>query len=377
MRHRVARLFEVGRASSAPCRLATNSGPGRRRKRRRNALRCQPKCANKKPPTTFVLVGGLISCGGRSRIRTWVGIHRRIYSPLPLAAFGQSAVDPRPRGATSEKITSSRGCFATGFGAGVILGCRGWWAGRGRGEPVSGRAGPFRSFVGAAVRGGGGAGGHRRRVSSHNEQPPTGRAVRTDLYGRPCRHAFGTGPGNWNWKVSILAELDVLGSLGALVALGLDGGKTWRRMGDGGRRGWGRRRGGGGGGGERERERGGGGCGSGGGLWGLLGGAGGGGGVGGRGGGGAGCAGGGRGGDGGGGAASGWAAPQDATGVPAASSSVTTRVFLAGADPRGLAAYATAVSTPGTLVIGTFSARLRLPLAMRLRRVSSRPWPLG
>jgi hypothetical protein len=43
----------------------------------------------------------------------------------------------------------------------------------------------------------------------------------------------------------------------------------------------------------------------------------------------------------------GWAAPQDATGVPTASSSVTTRVFLAGADPRGLAAYATAVSTPG------------------------------
>jgi subtilase family serine protease len=42
-----------------------------------------------------------------------------------------------------------------------------------------------------------------------------------------------------------------------------------------------------------------------------------------------------------------WAAPQDAVGVPAASSVVTTRVFLAGADPQGLAAYAAAVSTPG------------------------------
>ena len=43
----------------------------------------------------------------------------------------------------------------------------------------------------------------------------------------------------------------------------------------------------------------------------------------------------------------GWAAAGNATGVPASSSTMTTRVFLAGADPRGLAAYAAAVSTPG------------------------------
>ena len=42
-----------------------------------------------------------------------------------------------------------------------------------------------------------------------------------------------------------------------------------------------------------------------------------------------------------------WATAQDAVGVPAASSVMTTRVFLAGADPQGLAAYAAAVSTPG------------------------------
>jgi subtilase family serine protease len=43
-----------------------------------------------------------------------------------------------------------------------------------------------------------------------------------------------------------------------------------------------------------------------------------------------------------------WAQPQDATGTPAASAPVTTRVFLAGPDPQGLAATATAVSTPGS-----------------------------
>jgi len=43
----------------------------------------------------------------------------------------------------------------------------------------------------------------------------------------------------------------------------------------------------------------------------------------------------------------GWAQPQDATGVPSADSTLTTRVFLAGRDPQGLAAYATSVSTPG------------------------------
>lgn len=42
-----------------------------------------------------------------------------------------------------------------------------------------------------------------------------------------------------------------------------------------------------------------------------------------------------------------WAQPQAATGVPAASTPVTTRVFLAAPDAQGLAAYATAVSTPG------------------------------
>jgi subtilase family serine protease len=44
----------------------------------------------------------------------------------------------------------------------------------------------------------------------------------------------------------------------------------------------------------------------------------------------------------------GWAQPQDATGTPSAFTPVTTRVFLAGPDPQGLASYATAVSTPGS-----------------------------
>lgn len=42
-----------------------------------------------------------------------------------------------------------------------------------------------------------------------------------------------------------------------------------------------------------------------------------------------------------------WATAADATGIASAATSLTTRVFLAGRDPRGLAAYATAVSTPG------------------------------
>lgn len=43
----------------------------------------------------------------------------------------------------------------------------------------------------------------------------------------------------------------------------------------------------------------------------------------------------------------GWATAGDVVGVPAASAVMTTRVFLAGADPVGLAAYARAVSTAG------------------------------
>jgi subtilase family serine protease len=42
-----------------------------------------------------------------------------------------------------------------------------------------------------------------------------------------------------------------------------------------------------------------------------------------------------------------WAQPQDAAGTPAASTPVTTRVFLASQNASGLASYATAVSTPG------------------------------
>ena len=42
-----------------------------------------------------------------------------------------------------------------------------------------------------------------------------------------------------------------------------------------------------------------------------------------------------------------WATAGDAVGVPAAGAGMTTRVFLAGADSAGLAAYAAAVSTPG------------------------------
>ena len=63
----------VSAGRSRPDRLAADSAPERRRKRRRSALRCQPKWVKKEPPTAFALVGGHIPCGGRSRIRTWVG----------------------------------------------------------------------------------------------------------------------------------------------------------------------------------------------------------------------------------------------------------------------------------------------------------------
>lgn len=35
---------------------------------------------------TTAPIEGIGAGGGRSRIRTWVGVNRRIYSPLPLAA---------------------------------------------------------------------------------------------------------------------------------------------------------------------------------------------------------------------------------------------------------------------------------------------------
>ena len=81
----------VSAGRGCPHRLTTDSAPGRRRKRRRSVLRCQAKRVNKKPPTAFALVGGHISCCGRSRIRTWVGYADgfTVRSHWPL---GQSAV---------------------------------------------------------------------------------------------------------------------------------------------------------------------------------------------------------------------------------------------------------------------------------------------
>ena len=81
----------VSAGRSRPDRLAADSAPERRRKRRRSALRCQPERVNKKPPTAFALVGGHLSCCGRSRIRTWVGYADgfTVRSHWPL---GQSAV---------------------------------------------------------------------------------------------------------------------------------------------------------------------------------------------------------------------------------------------------------------------------------------------
>ena len=44
------------------------------------------RTCTKGPRPAFPLVRGTFPVGGRSRIRTWVGVSRRIYSPLPLAA---------------------------------------------------------------------------------------------------------------------------------------------------------------------------------------------------------------------------------------------------------------------------------------------------
>lgn len=49
-----------------------------------------------------------------------------------------------------------------------------------------------------------------------------------------------------------------------------------------------------------------------------------------------------------------WAVAQHATGVPSPATTLTTRVFLAGRNPKGLAAYATAVSTPGNIAYRHF-----------------------